>query len=135
VTPYQKLEQRFRRITAVEEAAELLYWDQAALMPEGGRPARAEQLAALNIHAHELLTAAETGELLDQVDGRALDHWQKANLRETALPPDLVDAMSRASTACEAAWRQARPIPRSRPKSARAISTRCASGSRRTVTS
>jgi carboxypeptidase Taq len=116
MTPYQELEERFRRIIAIDEAAEMLYWDQATVMPEGGRPARAEQLAALSLHAHELITAPRTGELLVEADGSILDPWQAANLREmrrkhahsTALRSDLVDAMSRASTACEAAWRQAR---------------------------
>src|SRR6266545_1565769 len=105
--PYQKLEERFRRIIAVDEAAEMLYWDQLTLMPEGGRPARAEQLAALSVHAHELLASSNTADLLARVDEGALDPWQAANLHEmrrrhahaTALPPDLVDALSRASTA------------------------------------
>ncbi|MFL5260620.1 MAG: carboxypeptidase M32, partial [Hyphomicrobiales bacterium] len=116
VTPYRALEQRFRRINAVEEAADLLSWDQATMMPEGGRAARAEELAALHLHAHELLTASETGELLAGAEENGFFDWDGANLREmrrkhahaTALPADLVDAMSRASVACEAAWRQAR---------------------------
>lgn len=116
ITPYRALEQRFRRINAVEEAADLLSWDQATMMPEGGRAARAEELAALRLHAHELLTASETGELLAGAEENGLFDWDAANLHEmgrkhahaTALPADLVDAMSRASIACEAAWRQAR---------------------------
>jgi carboxypeptidase Taq len=86
------------------------------MMPEGGREARTEQLAALSVHAHELLTSLETAAWLAATDEQSLEPWQAANLREmrrkhahaTALRPDLVEAMSRASTACEAAWRQAR---------------------------
>jgi carboxypeptidase Taq len=115
-TPYLQLEERFRRIIAVDGAAKLLHWDQRTMMPESGREARAEQLAALGVHAHELLTSPDTAQWLDAVNEQSLDPWQAANFREmrrkhahaTALRGDLVDAMSRASTACEAAWRQAR---------------------------
>jgi carboxypeptidase Taq len=89
------------------------------VMPDGGRPARAEQLATLGVVCHEILTEAETGALLDQAEGEAdaLTRWQRANLAEmrrgythaTALDSDLVEAMSKAATACEAVWREARP--------------------------
>lgn len=113
---YSKLEERFRRIVAVEGAVNLLHWDQHTMMPDGGRETRGEQLAALSVHAHELLTSPETGDWLAATDEQLLDPWQVANLNEmrrqhahaTALTADLVAAMSRAATACEAAWRQAK---------------------------
>jgi carboxypeptidase Taq len=115
-TSYRKLEERFRRIIAVDEAADMLYWDQVTMMPEGGRSARAEQLAALSVLSHELITSPQTEQWLAEADEAALDSWQAANLREmrrkhthaTALTPDLVEAMSRAATLCEAGWRQAK---------------------------
>src|SRR5262245_1939414 len=82
VASYQRLEERFRRIMAVEEAADMLYWDQVTKMPEGGRPARAEQLAALSVHAHELMTSPQMGELLAAANESELGTWQAANLRE-----------------------------------------------------
>ena len=104
---------------AVKEAAGVLHWDMSTVMPDGGRPARAEQLATLGVVCHEILTEAETGALLDQAEGQAdaLTDWQRANLAEmrrgythaTALDSDLVEAMSKAATACEAVWREARP--------------------------
>jgi len=116
---YAKLEQRFRRLSALQEATGMLYWDMSTVMPDGGRPARAEQLATLGVVCHEILTEAATAELLDQAEGEAggLTHWQRANLAEmrrshthaTALDSDLVEAMSKAATACEAVWREARP--------------------------
>jgi len=118
-TAYAKLEQKFRRLSALQEAAGMLHWDMSTVMPDGGRSARAEQLATLGVVCHEILTAAETGELLDRADGEAdnLTGWQRANLAEmrrghthaTALESDLVEAMSKAATACEAVWREARP--------------------------
>lgn len=114
---YQVLEQKFARIGAIGEAAGMLHWDMAAVMPEGGHGARAEQLAVLNVLAHEMLTARETGDLLETA-GSGLDTWQAANLREmrrlhthaTALSPTFVETMTKARAACEKTWRAARPV-------------------------
>jgi carboxypeptidase Taq len=116
---YGELEHRFRRWSALRDAAGMLHWDMSAMMPEGGHTARAEQLAALGVVSHQLLTDAATGDLLAAAGEASggLDDWQRANLGEmrriyvhaTALSADLVEAMSKAATTCEAAWRQARP--------------------------
>ncbi|HET6620194.1 MAG TPA: carboxypeptidase M32, partial [Dongiaceae bacterium] len=116
---YAGLERRFRRLSALQEAGGMLHWDMSTMMPDGGRPARAEQLAALGVICHEILTDAKTGDLLDaaEAENGALNDWQRANLKEmrrahthaTAIGSDLVEAMSKAATACEAAWREARP--------------------------
>jgi carboxypeptidase Taq len=97
----------------------MLQWDHQVMMPPGGNAIRAEQMATLRQIAHELLTSAETGELLDQAEeARAeLDPWQAANLRElrrryvhaTALTGELVVAMVRATAEAEMRWREARP--------------------------
>ncbi len=115
-TPYQRLEERFRRLFVIGEAAEMLHWDQATMMPPGGADARAGQLAALAAARHAILTDPETGELLELASGGG-DPWRTANLREmrrlwlhaTALGEDLVTALTMASSACEAVWRRARP--------------------------
>src|SRR5260370_40734015 len=117
-TAYPELEARFRRLGAVEEAIAMLHWDAAAIMPPGGGPARAEQLATLRVIAHQLLDAPEIAGFLDaaEAEADALGPWQRANLREmrrrwrhaAAVPGDLVDALSRARSASEAVWREAR---------------------------
>lgn len=119
VNSYGLLESRFRRLAALQEAAGMLHWDMATVMPDGGRSARAEQLATIEVVCHEMLTAPETSDLLDSAElGKGgLDEWQRANLAEmrrththaTALDARMVEALSRAVTACEAAWRVARP--------------------------
>jgi carboxypeptidase Taq len=116
-TAYRRLEQRFARMGAINEAAGMLHWDMAAVMPEGGHGARAEQLAVLGVVAHEMMTAPDTVDLLAAAQAEELDSWQRANLAEmrrlhthaTALSPELVERMTRARTACEKAWRAARP--------------------------
>lgn len=116
---YQDLERRFNRIASLGEAAGVLHWDSSVLMPEGGAQARSEQLAAISVTCHELLTDPKVSDLLARADEEAgaLDPWQRANLREmrrewlhaTAVPERLVEAMSRATKACEMVWRKARP--------------------------
>jgi len=118
MTAYQQLEQRFRRIASLEQAISVLHWDTAAVMPPGGLPARTEQLATVRLIVHQHLTAPETEDLLAEAEAvpNALDPWQRANLREmrrrwlhaAAVPGGLVEAESRACSACEAVWRKAR---------------------------
>ncbi|MBT6094005.1 MAG: carboxypeptidase M32 [Rhodospirillaceae bacterium] len=117
-TAYSQLESRFRRMALLSEAAGVLHWDAAAIMPDGGAPARSEQLAELKAVVHGLMTAPDMGDLISDAEAASgdLDDWQRANLREishqwiksTALPEDLVVALSRACSACETVWRGAR---------------------------
>jgi len=118
MTPYHRLEERFRRLGALEQAISVLHWDTAAMMPEGGVSARAEQLATLRLMAHQHLTAPEIDEMLAEAEagGDGFGPWQRANLREmrrrwlhaSAVPAALIEAESRACSECEAMWRKAR---------------------------
>ncbi|HYG85516.1 MAG TPA: carboxypeptidase M32 [Azospirillum sp.] len=117
MTAYQDLERRFARMAAIGDALGILGWDTQTMMPDGAADGRAEQTATLSVLAHELITAPEVGELLDQAEaGDGLDMWQAANLREmrrayvhaTAVPADLVEATSKAISVCEMTWRTAR---------------------------
>jgi carboxypeptidase Taq len=116
MTLYAMLEERFRRVTALEEATDLLYWDQVTTMPEEGATARGEHLAAINVHVHELLSAPEMAGMLEEAASIDLDSWQRANLVEmrrkhmhaVAVDPALVAALSRAATSTEGRWREAK---------------------------
>ena len=89
------------------------------MMPPGGAEPRAAQLAELALIRHELLTDARVPDLLDEAEAEvdALDDWQRANLarmrrrrrQAAALPADLVQGLSEASSHCEMVWREARP--------------------------
>lgn len=117
-SPYQSLEQEFRRHHALAGAASILHWDAAVSMPRGSAVVRGEQLAAIDAECHAILTAPRISNLLDRADASAggLDDWQLANLREmrriwrraNALPKRLVAAIAVARTACESAWERAR---------------------------
>ncbi len=103
---------------ALGEAAGLLHWDASVMMPSGGAAARGEQLAALDLTCHELISDPALADLLTAAEDAAadLDYWARANLREirrrwrheTALEPALVEALSRTGNDCEMIWRQAR---------------------------
>ena len=118
MTAYQDLEKRFRRMAALGEATGMLHWDMAVLMPPGGADARTEQLTALKLTVHEMKTDPRLAELLDEAEATPPeDPWQAANLREmrrnwvhaNAVGADLVEALTRACSKCEMAWRKARP--------------------------
>jgi len=117
-SPYQQLENHFRRLSAIGDAIAVLHWDWSAMMPPGGAEARAGELAELAAVCHALLTAPEIEDLLRAAPAEdGLDEWQRANLglmdrqwrRAVALPEDLVVAMAKAQATCEMAWRDAHP--------------------------
>lgn len=115
---YSELEQMFRRIGALEQAEGMLHWDHSVVMPSGGAEARAEQLAALGLVVHELFEDPRLAALLDEAESDPPEgEWAQGNLREmrrrwrhkTAVDGALVEAMSRAASKLEMAWRTARP--------------------------
>lgn len=115
---YRDLENIFRRIGALGDAEGILHWDMSVIMPSGGAEARAEQLAALKLTTHELMTSQKVSDLLDEAEATPPGgEWQAANLHEmrrhwrhaTAIDADLVEALSKSSSRCEMIWREARP--------------------------
>jgi carboxypeptidase Taq len=113
---YDDLIARVRRIAHVGDAADLLSWDQQVTMPEGGTPARSKQLSALSAVEHDLLTADELGRLLDDLAAADLSDERRAVVREVrrdhdravAVPTDLVERISAASSKALDAWRAAK---------------------------
>src|SRR6478752_2295798 len=105
-------------MSAVNRVGAILNWDRSTMMPEGASEDRADQLATLGVIAHDMIVAPDMVDLLSRAEeGKGgLDAWRAANLREmrhawthaNALPSDLVEARTRASSACEMAWREAK---------------------------
>jgi carboxypeptidase Taq len=119
MSAYAALELHHRRLAHLAHAEAMLAWDEATMMPTGGGEARAEALASLRGAIHERSTEPRLGDLFEAVkrETGTLDEWQTANLKEmrriwtraTALPQDLVEAVSRAETRSGQAWRAMRP--------------------------
>ncbi len=118
LTPYQQLEQEFRRLHAFRGALSLLRWDAAVMMPRGSADVRGEQLAALETEHHALLTTPKVARLLERAEAGAsqLDDWPLANLREMrrqrdhaiATPPSLIARLAKATARAEVFWVEAR---------------------------
>jgi carboxypeptidase Taq len=118
LTPYQQLEQEFRRLHAFRGAASLLRWDAAVMMPRGSASVRGEQLAALDSECHTLLTSPRVSRLLERAQAMEaqLEDWQLANLREMrrerdraiATPNSLVSRLARATAVAEVRWLEAK---------------------------
>ncbi|HEX9329255.1 MAG TPA: carboxypeptidase M32 [Reyranella sp.] len=116
--PYAELERRFARLSAVNRASAILNWDRSTMMPPGASEDRADQLATLGVIAHGMIAAPDMPGLLSRAEegAKGLDLWRAANLREmrrlwvheSALPADLVEARTRAASACEMVWREAK---------------------------
>jgi carboxypeptidase Taq len=118
LSPYQQLEQEFRRLHAFRSAASLLRWDSAVMMPRGSSDLRGEQLAALETESHSLLTSPRVSRLLDRAEANAqgLETLQVANLREMrrerdhaiATPNSLVSRLAKATSKAEVKWVEAK---------------------------
>ena len=117
-SPYQQLEEEFRRLHAFRGALALLRWDSAVMMPRGSADVRGEQLAALETECHAILVAPKVSRLIDraQANSASLEDWQLANLREMrrqrdhalAMPNSLVARLAKASARAELYWVEAR---------------------------
>ena len=113
---YDELLDRYERISALEDGTQVLYWDQQVMMPEGGTPARSEQLSALSTVTHERLTADELGRLLDEAEEQELNETEQAVVREirreheraAKVPEELVEEHTRLQSEAQDDWREAR---------------------------
>ncbi|AEH38062.1 carboxypeptidase M32 [Halopiger xanaduensis] len=113
---YDEFESRVQRISNVGNAAGILRWDQEVVMPDEGTPARAQQLSTLSSISHELLTADETGELLEELEADELDDERAAVVREirrqydreTSVPQELVEEISETTANAHPKWKQAK---------------------------
>ncbi|MFT0860279.1 carboxypeptidase M32 [Ancylobacter sp. G4_0304] len=117
MTAYASLARHFGRVSAMSNAIGILQWDSDTMMPSGAAASRAESLALLRVLAHGMAVDPRIGDWLEAAEAESeLTDWDRANLREirrvytveTALPADLVEASSKAISACEMKWRQAR---------------------------
>ena len=113
---YQKLKDVFREASIASDIEGILHWDMATMMPKNARHQRSDQLAFMAKFKHNLLSGQQVQDLIDEVDDNKLSVKDKINFYEmkrdllyiTALPLDLVEALSKASAQCEGIWQQAR---------------------------
>jgi carboxypeptidase Taq len=113
-----------REYRYLEKAAAVLQWDEETYLPAQGVAERAEQRALLQGVAHDRLTGAETGRLLEQlgstpqnlrgdeklprIEGDFLKVMRRNYDRAVRLPADFVAGAARAEGLSQAAWVEAR---------------------------
>jgi carboxypeptidase Taq len=116
-----ELKQRLREISDLNAAADVLSWDQATYMPEGGAGVRGRQRAMLCRLAHEravvpalgrlIDTLARHGEILpyDSDDASLIRVARREYQKKIKVPPDHVARAVAHSSASYDAWTRARP--------------------------
>jgi len=114
------LKTTFAEISALNNAMQVLSWDQNTYMPPGGAAGRAEDLAALSRLAHERLTSQRTSDLLKAAqdhtanldpegdDASLVRVAQRDFDRAVKMPDTLVAEFARTSVLAESVWREAR---------------------------
>ncbi|WP_135820489.1 carboxypeptidase M32 [Halostella litorea] len=113
---YEQFLAKVKRINNVGNASSVLQWDQEVMMPEGGTPARSQQLSTLSALHHELLTDDEMAEYLDELADADLTDEQAAVVREVRreyeraarVPTDLVEEISETTSEALPKWEQAK---------------------------
>ena len=115
-----QLEERLTKITDLERVARLLSWDQQTMMPAAGAAHRADHLATLRRLSHELLSADETGRLLDELrpleetldpdsdDAALIRLTRRDYAKAVRVPADLRAEMARAAAEARPIWVQAK---------------------------
>jgi carboxypeptidase Taq len=112
------LRARLAELADLASLERLAHWDQRTMMPPGGGPARAQQLATLSRIAHERATTGELGGWLDALerDGADLDavdrdvvrlarrDWDRAR----RVPADLAAELAQAAAEGQTVWQTAR---------------------------
>lgn len=113
---YDRLLEKWKQLTYLEDIERVLSWDEYTILPEGGAPARSKQQGALATVLQQQRTDPEFNDLLEAVDVEALSDPQRANVREirreykreASVPPDLSQRLSETTTVATEAWQQAR---------------------------
>jgi carboxypeptidase Taq len=107
-------------ISDLDRARAVLEWDERTMMPAGGTPARAHQIATLERLKHDRLRSPELGRLVDVLSSYGEDlHFdsdeasvirvaRRDHQKAARVPTKLKEQMAHAAVAGEHAWREAR---------------------------
>ena len=110
------LRDRLAELSDLSALGRLANWDARTMMPAGGAPARARQLATLERLTHERATAEEIGGWLEELDDGALDGVDRDVVRlarrdwdrRRRVPVDLAADLAQAGAEGQDVWQSAR---------------------------
>ncbi|MFB6086130.1 MAG: carboxypeptidase M32 [Halodesulfurarchaeum sp.] len=112
----ETLESRYVQSVALQDADNVLAWDQQVTMPTGGTPARSKQRSTVSTLEHDLLTDGVIESALADLDTGTLPEERQAIVREIrrvhdrqqAVPRDLIAARAETSSEALEVWQEAR---------------------------
>jgi carboxypeptidase Taq len=116
----EELKRRLAEVVDLTRLAKLAGWDQQVMMPRGGAPARAEQMATLRAIIHERFIDDRIGVLLEELrpyeEGLPADSDDAALIRVVRhdydkarrVPTELAAELARASSRGHQIWVEAR---------------------------
>jgi carboxypeptidase Taq len=115
-TAYSQLCDHLRQLSALDQVAGLLTWDQETQMPTQGASQRAEALGAVAAAAHRLRvdpriaewTATAEGSILDRAARVNIAEAQRLHRRALRIPDTLAADLGRAASQGQVAWEKAR---------------------------
>ncbi len=119
-TKLEQLKTALAEIADITGASAVLGWDQQTYMPPGGAEARGQQQGTLDKIAHEKITSAETGKLIegarkevasldpDSDDARLVKVTARLFELETKIPSEMVVERAELTTMGNQAWQEAR---------------------------
>lgn len=111
------LRARIVELRHLDQAIDLMGWDEETMLPGAGRSQRGEQIATLEALRRALLTSDQLGDLVEEVASHREDDtcWAREltllrRLRRLALavPDELVREFAKARSRCLGAWEHAR---------------------------
>lgn len=117
---YTELVSKLKEVSLLSSCAGMLGWDERTYMPRAGSAFRADQLSLLSGMTHEKFVDPKIGELLSDLENSDLvkdaTSVEAVNIRETRhqydkqtkLPKDLVEELTRTTTLAQGEWVQAR---------------------------
>ncbi|NHK31771.1 MAG: carboxypeptidase M32 [Asgard group archaeon] len=120
LTPYQDLLSKYKEYVILNNVIMTLYWDMDTYMPKKGLTQRSEELAKISGLIHDRITDPKIGELLktikEQDDYEKFSPVEKRNIfliqreydRNTKIPKELVEAISKQSAIGNAVWKKAK---------------------------
>ena len=114
---YKELAERMAELAYLGNASTILGWDQRTYMPPGGSAQRAQTLALLDKHIHDIFVNPKNGELiascldnqeLDPVQLRNVELWKRDYDRATKIPSELVEHLAKQISVTEVLWETAK---------------------------
>jgi carboxypeptidase Taq len=118
---YSELKSRLVEVNDINNAAAVLGWDQLTYMPQGGAPARGQQLATLAKVAQEKFIHPQIGRLLEELrpfeeslpfddDAASLIRVTRRDYeRATRIPPEFTARLNAHISETYMVWAEARP--------------------------